>query len=71
MEIWLSRSQKLFPKSYNTLIRWFNEIIASFEQGTNSGTVEGINNQLKLNKRSGYSLRNFNDFRIRCLLNRV
>ncbi|MEM6403237.1 MAG: transposase, partial [Cyanobacteria bacterium P01_D01_bin.116] len=31
--------------------------------------VEGINNKLKLIKRSGYGFRNFDNFRVRCLLN--
>lgn len=67
--MWLSKAQKYFPHSYNTIIRWFDEIIAYFDHGTTSGTVEGINNKLKLIKRSGYGFRNFDNFRIRCLLN--
>lgn len=67
--MWLSRAKKYFPRSNNTFIRWFDEIIAYFDNGTTSGTVEGINNKLKLIKRSGYGFRNFNNFRIRCLLN--
>jgi transposase len=67
--MWLSRAKKYFPKSNNTIIRWFDEVIAYFDHGTNSGTVEGINNKLKLIKRSGYGFRNFENFRVRCLLN--
>ena len=67
--MWLSRAKKYFPKSNNTIIRWFDEVIAYFDNGTNSGTVEGINNKLKLIKRSGYGFRNFENFRVRCLLN--
>jgi len=66
--IWLSRAKNLFPNSSNTIIRWFDEIIAYFDHRTTSGTVEGINNKLKLIKRSGYGFRNFENFRIRCLL---
>ncbi len=66
--IWLSRAKKLFPNISNTIIRWFDEIIAYFDQRTTNGTVEGINNKLKLIKRSGYGFRNFENFRIRCLL---
>jgi transposase len=47
----LSRAKKYFPRSNNTIIRWFDEIIAYFDNGTTSGTVEGINNKLKLIKR--------------------
>jgi transposase len=67
--LWLSRAKKYFPNSHNTIIRWFDEIIAYFDNGTTNGTVEGINNKLKLIKRSAYGFRNFDNFRIRCLLN--
>jgi len=66
--MWLSKAKKYFPKSNNTIIRWFDEIIAYFDNGTTSGTVEGINNKLKLIKRSAYGFRNFENFRVRCLL---
>lgn len=67
--MWLSKAKKYFPKSNNTIIRWFDEIIAYFDNGTNSGAVEGINNKIKLIKRSGYGFINFDNFRVRCLLN--
>jgi transposase len=67
--MWLSKAKKYFPNSNNTIIRWFSEIIAYFDNRTTSGTVEGINNKLKLIKRSGYGFRNFDNFRIRCVLN--
>ncbi|MHC5673458.1 ISL3 family transposase [Nostoc sp.] len=67
--MWLSKAKKCFPKSNNTIIRWFDEIIAYFDNGTNSGAVEGINNKIKLIKRSGYGFINFDNFRVRCLLN--
>lgn len=66
--IWLSKAKKYFPNSNNTIIRWFSEIVAYFDNRTTSGTVEGINNKLKLIKRSGYGFRNFDNFRIRCVL---
>jgi len=52
--MWLDRAKKYFPNSNSTIIRWFDEIIAYFDNGTTSGTVEGINNKLKLIKRSAY-----------------
>nr|WP_229496843.1 transposase [Nostoc mirabile] len=67
--MWLSKAKKYFPKSNNTIIRWFDEIIAYFDNRTTSSTVEGINNKLKLIKRSAYGFRNFENFRVRCLLN--
>ncbi|ATS18606.1 hypothetical protein BRW62_07385 [Parathermosynechococcus lividus PCC 6715] len=44
------------------------EITAYFDNHTNSGVVEGINNKLKLIKRSGYGFRNFDNFQLRCLI---
>ncbi|WP_414622779.1 ISL3 family transposase [Calothrix sp. CCY 0018] len=67
--IWLFKAKKCFPVSQKTIIRWLDEIIAYFDNGTSSGVVEGINNKLKLIKRSGYGFRNFDNFRVRCLLN--
>jgi len=66
--IWLSKAKQYFPNSNNTVIRWFDEIIAYFDNRTTSGGVEGINNKLKLIKRSAYGFRNFENFRVRCLL---
>lgn len=65
---WLSEAKKYFPDSQNTIIRWLDEIIAYFDYKTTSGVVEGINNKLKLIKRSAYGFRNFENFRGRCLL---
>lgn len=58
-----------FPKSLGTIIRCFGEIVGYFDGRTTSGTVEGINNKLKLIKRLGYASRNFNNFKLRSLLN--
>ncbi len=69
MGLWLSKAKKYFPKSNDTIIRWFDEIIAYFDNRTTSGAVEGINNKLKLIKRSGYGFTSFENFRMRCLLN--
>ena len=67
--IWLLRAKKFFPVSQQTIIRWLDEIFAYFDNNATSGVVEGINNKLKLIKRSGYGFINFDNFRIRCLLN--
>ena len=66
---WLSIAQKYFINSKSTIYRWFDEILAYFNHRTTSGVVEGINNKLKLIKRSGYGFTNFENFRNRCLLN--
>lgn len=65
---WLSLAAEYFPESQKTIRRWLPEIIAYFDNRTTSGMVEGINNKLKLIKRSAYGFRNFNNFQARCLL---
>ena len=67
--IWLASAKKYFPSSQKTIIRCLDEIIGYFDNRTTSGVVEGINNKLKLIKRSAYGFRNFENYRIRCLLN--
>lgn len=65
---WLKDAQATFRDSTATIGRWFEEISNYFESRTTSGAVEGINNRLKLIKRSGYGFRNFANFRLRCLI---
>lgn len=65
---WLKEAQATFRDSAGTIVRWFGEISNYFESRTTSGAVEGINNRLKLIKRSGYGFRNFANFRLRCLI---
>ena len=66
---WTESSYKYFPKSCQTIKRWIDEILAYFDNRTTQGTVEGINQKIKLIKRRGYGLNNFNNFRRRVLLN--
>ena len=65
---WLADARETFQESVATICRWFDEISQYFEHRTTSGAVEGINNRLKLIKRSGYGFRNFARFRLRCLI---
>jgi transposase len=65
---WMATAQSLYPHSVATIRRWFGEILQYFEHRTTSGVVEGINNRLKLIKRSGYGFRNFERFKLRCLI---
>ena len=65
---WLKDASPYFPKSCGTIRRWIDEIIAYFDNRTTQGTVEGVNNKLKVIKRKGYGFRNFKNFSIRCLL---
>lgn len=65
---WQKRAKEYFPESVKTITNWLNEIIAYFDNRTTSGVVEGINNKLKLIKRSAYGFRNFENYKNRCLL---
>lgn len=65
---WLAEAEGTFNKSVGTICRWFGEVTEYFEHRTTSGVVEGINNKLKLIKRSGYGFRNFDNFQLRCLI---
>ncbi len=65
---WLNSAAQYFPSSQQTIKRWLDEIVAYFDNRTTSGVVEGINKKLKLIKRSAYGFRNFDNFRVRCLL---
>jgi transposase len=65
---WLVTAQEKFQQSVGTICRWFGEVTEYFASRTTSGAVEGINNKLKLIKRSGYGFRNFDNFQLRCLI---
>lgn len=65
---WLKKAEPYYQKSVKTIKRWFGEIVGYFERRTTSGVVEGINNKLKLIKRSGFGFRNFHNFETRALL---
>jgi transposase len=60
---WLKRAEPYYRKSVPTIERWFSSVVGYFEQRTTNGIVEGINNKLKLLKRSGFGFRNFNNAR--------
>jgi transposase len=65
---WLTEAVIYYPDSKKTIVRWLEEIIAYFDERITNGVVEGINNKLKLIKRSAYGFRNFDNFRNRVLL---
>jgi transposase len=65
---WLKQVKNLFPKSSQTIKNWIGEIISYFDNRTTNGILEGINNKLKLIKRTAYGFRNFNNFRTRVFL---
>jgi transposase len=55
---WLKKAEPYYKKSVSS-IKWFSEVVGYFEQKTTNAIVEGINNKLKLLKRSGFGFRNF------------
>lgn len=65
---WLKEAGEYYPESKKTIRRWIGEIIAYFDDRITNGVVAGINNKLKLIKRSAYGFRNFDNFRDRILL---
>jgi transposase len=65
---WMEKAKETFTEAVPTYCRWFREVSAYFQHRTTSGVVEGINNKLKLIKRSGYGFTNFERFRLRCLI---
>lgn len=65
---WLKEAVTYYPESKKTIVRWLGEIISYFDERITNGVVEGLNNKLKLIKRSAYGFRNFDNFRIRVLL---
>ncbi len=45
---WMHDALLYCPKTIGTMIRWFGKIVGYSDGRTTSGTVEGINNKLKL-----------------------
>lgn len=65
---WLELAYQDFPKSCQTIRRWFEPILSYFDNRTTQGVVEGINQKIKLIKRRAFGLTNFDNFRRRVLL---
>jgi len=65
---WLEKAAPFFQKTVKTIKNWVGEVVGYFERKTTQGVVEGINNKLKLIKRSGFGFRNFDNFQKRSLL---
>lgn len=64
----VEKAAPFFQKTVKTIKNWFGEVVGYFERKTTQGVVEGINNKLKLIKRSGFGFRNFDNFQKRSLL---
>ena len=53
--------------AHKTLKKHYNEVVA-LQTTLSNGSLEGINNKIKVIKRTAYGFRNFNHFRLRILL---
>ena len=54
--------------AHKTLKKHYNEVVVSLQTRLSNGPLEGINNKIKVIKRTAYGFRNFNNFRLRILL---
>ena len=66
-EEWLRRAQEVYSEATKTIRNHLTGICNYFRNRTTSGTMEGINNRIKLIKRQAYGFRNFGNFRKRLL----
>jgi transposase len=66
-EEWLQKAGKIYGKVIQTIEDHLPTICNYFISHSSSGTMEGINNKIKLIKRQGYGFRNFENFRLRLL----
>jgi transposase len=69
---WIEQAEqsglKQLAKFVTTLRNWWDVILNYFHDHLTSGFVEGMNNKLKVIKRSGFGYRNFEHFRLRVLM---
>ncbi|MCY7355891.1 MAG: transposase [Rudanella sp.] len=70
---WLAEAKALADDSLNKFIAlvesWKKHILVFFVSRTTNGLVEGINNGIKTLKRVAYGFRNFEQFRLRIIVN--
>ena len=62
-----SSGLKPFINCSNTMIKWSDGILNSFDTGYTNGFIEGCNNKIKVLKRNAFGYRNFKRFRNRIL----
>lgn len=62
-----SSGLKEFERCANTYIRYFNEIVNSFDIPYTNACTEGFNNKIKVIKRNSFGFKNFDRFRNRIL----
>ena len=56
-----------FEKCAATYRHWSKGILNAFKYGLTNGPTEGLNNKIKVLKRTSYGIRNFSRFRTRIL----
>lgn len=66
-QTWLHHAQALYQESCQSIRDHLDGICNYFISHSSSGTIEGINNRIKLIKRQGYGFTNFDNFRARLL----
>lgn len=66
-EEWVQKARKIYGKVIQTISDHLPTICNYFISHSSSGTMEGINNKIKLIKRQSYGFRNFENFRLRLL----
>ncbi|WP_148288404.1 transposase, partial [Prochlorothrix hollandica] len=64
---WLLKARSVYGKVIKTIRNHLEGICNYFISRTTSGTMEGINNRIKLIKRQAYGFLNFENFRSRTL----
>lgn len=64
---WLKAAKSIYGSVVQTIRDHLEGICNYFNNRTSSGTMEGINNKLKLIKRRAYGFTNFDNFRARLL----
>lgn len=67
LEEWLVKAQSIYCDAITTIRNHLKGICNYFINRTTSGTMEGINNRIKLIKRQAYGFTNFDNFRARLL----
>lgn len=67
LEKWLLKAQSIYCVAITTIRNHLDGICNYFINRTTSGTMEGINNRIKLIKRQAYGFTNFDNFRARLL----
>lgn len=67
LEEWLLKAQSIYACAITTIRNHLDGICNYFINRTTSGTMEGINNRIKLIKRQAYGFTNFDNFRARLL----